>query len=287
MVAGVLTLDPTLGGNDVIKVGNGDNVVFGGAGNNTITVGTGSNVILGGNGQVSFSYGYVVSGIASTNAGNSGVDTITTGGGQNVILQGPTDMSVPAPDLPVWQHEASAPPAATAASATPIVAGQIQSLVAEAEAIWEAALGPNNARLQALSHVLVEVGTLPQGALGVTYGDVIVIDATADGWGWYLGGSNAGFSVTGTAGVLDATPGSAAAGHMDLLSTLLHEMGNVMGIPEDSGNDVTGNVLAAGERRLPVPDLLGVADAGPSWLDDFINNAGQHNPNAGMRVRLN
>lgn len=38
---------------------------------------------------------------------------------------------------------------------------------------------------------------------------------------------------------------------MDLLSTVLHEMGNAMGFAEDTGHDVTGMVLSAGERRLP------------------------------------
>jgi hypothetical protein len=92
---------------------------------------------------------------------------------------------------------------------------------------------------------------------------------------------------------------------MDLLSTVLHEMGNAMGFPEDAGQDVTGNVLAAGERRLPVPDgapsivwgsmnavepVLPTNPGAPSWTDDFVNNLGRgasgKQPNAGFRIKL-
>jgi hypothetical protein len=112
--------------------------------------------------------------------------------------------------------------------------------------------------------------------------------------------------------VLTAEIGSVAAGEMDLLSTVLHEMGNAMGFPEDTGQDVTGNVLAAGERRLPVlegvvgsssglPSIawgpINAADSqlspnpdATSWTDDFLNNlgrgAGGRHPNAGFRVKL-
>ena len=34
---------------------------------------------------------------------------------------------------------------------------------------------------------------------------------------------------------LAASPSSPAAGRMDLLTTVVHEMGNVMGFPEDRG----------------------------------------------------
>jgi len=39
---------------------------------------------------------------------------------------------------------------------------------------------------------------------------------------------------------------------MDLLTTVVHELGNAMGFPEDHGHDVMGMVLQAGERRVPM-----------------------------------
>jgi hypothetical protein len=144
---------------------------------------------------------------------------------------------------------------------------------------------------------------------------VITIDSTADGWGWFTDTSLAGdneFGRTSIPGVLTAEPGSAASEEMDLLSTVLHEMGNAMGFPEDTGQDVTGKVLAAGERRLPVLEgdvgaasgvpsiawgainavdsLLPPNPVTPSWTDDFLNNLGRgasgKHPNAGFRIKL-
>ncbi|MGE0419675.1 MAG: hypothetical protein AB7O80_22960, partial [Acetobacteraceae bacterium] len=105
------------------------------------------------------------------------------------------------------------------------------------------------------------------------------------------------------------------------LSTVLHELGNAMGFPEDMGQDVTGMLLSAGVRTLPVPtghhgrasDVDQRAEVPPhgpvvawtdrhvgeplpdqapatGWLDDFLNHAGQdhthRNPNAGIRLRV-
>jgi hypothetical protein len=173
-------------------------------------------------------------------------------------------------------------------------------------------LGPDSARLAILNGITVDIGTLSKGMIGLTQGDLITIDSTADGWGWFTDNSLAGngeFARTSIAGVLTAEAGSVAAGEMDLLSTVLHEMGNAMGFPEDTGQDVTGDVLAAGERRLPVPEgaplglpaiawapinaadpLLQANSDTPSWTDDFLNNLGRgasaKQPNAGFRVKL-
>ena len=319
--------DPNLGSSDSLIAGAGDNLIFGGAGNDAIRVGNGNNVVLGGNGEATFTFRFVFSAIKSTDSAYAGTDRIMTGTGQNIVLQGSVDQSVPRLSLPVWQFEASAAPAATASEATPISVSQLNAVVLEAEQIWAQALGAGDAHLAALSHVTVELGDLPQGGLGATFGDVVVIDPTASGWGWFTGGTEGAglFRASSVAGSLTATPGSAAAGHMDLLSTVLHELGNAMGFKEDAGNDVTGRVLEAGERRLPVVDvtglvrqdaaapgvpatppshaqvaakLTGVADrlAAPApthsagWLDDFINHEGQgpavRAPNAGLRVRI-
>ena len=309
----VRTIDPQLGSSDTIIAGLADNLIMGGAGNDAIRVGAGNNVILGGNGEATFAYGFVFSSIVSNNSAFAGVDRISTGGGSNIVLQGSQDQSVPRLSLPVWQSEAAPPPAATAAAATPISAAQLNTVVLEAERIWTAALGAGDVRLAALSNVTVELGTLPAGKLGVTYGDTIVIDATAAGWGWFTGVSaqdSAAFMAKLAGGAYTASPGSEAAGHMDLLSTVLHELGNAMGFAEDTGNDVTGRVLEAGERRLPVvadghlvrqPQVVIPAVAplnliapspthAKSWIDDFVNHGGQDEtvraPNAGFRVRI-
>ena len=317
IVGDVKTIDPALGGGDTIMAGTGDNLIMGGVGNDTISVATGDNVILGGNGEATFAYGFVFASIASNNSAYAGVDQISTGGGHNIILQGSVDQSVPRLQLPVWQAAASVAPSATAAAATPISAAQLNAVVLEAEQIWTAALGPADTRLATLAHVTVELGDLPADKIGATYGDTIVIDSVAAGWGWFTGTTaqdDADFMANPASGVFTAVSGTAAAGHMDLLSTVLHEMGNAMGFAEDAGDDVTGRVLQAGERRLPMADALDLIGQSPiagqparigvavpavpvalplpantaSWISDFVNHSGQdetmRSPNAGIRV---
>ena len=162
-----------------------------------------------------------------------------------------------------------------------------------------------------LNTISVAVGNLPADALGVTLGGSILIDRDAGGWGWFVDDTpadNAEFGAALGSGALAATAGGEADGRMDLLSTVLHEMGNAMGLPETLNQDVSGMYLAAGIRTLPpsrsaqegqpAPTINWTSSYGvqaptggttPGWLGDFLNNAGQdeatRNPNAGIRLR--
>jgi Ca2+-binding RTX toxin-like protein len=309
------TLNPSFGGADTVKVGTGRNVVIGGPGNDTITLAASTTyAVLGGPGTVN----YDAAGWANTVALNSpasaattGTDTITIGT-VTQTLSGAGDVLTSGLGTP--QFAAAAPPAGHATAST-LTEKELEPIVVEAEAIWARVLGPDSARLAILNGITVDIGTLSDGMIGLTQGDVITIDSTADKWGWFTDTSLAGnseFQRTSMPGVLTAEAGSAAAGEMDLLSTVLHEMGNAMGFPEDTGQDVTGKVLAAGERRLPVPDEGGDAASGLptiawgaintaqsllppnadtlSWTDDFLNNMGRgangKQPNAGFRIKL-
>jgi mucin-19 len=316
----------SLGGNNTITVGSGNDVVMGGPGNDTITTGgtmapagqtTGgsSYVIFGGDGQVVFSPGGWVTSATLVFPQLTGTDIVTIGSSPSLLLQGADDEEISGLQTPTPQMASG--PAPTGQDTSPgLVESQLQPIVVEAEAIWAKVLGPDNARLAILNGITVQVGDLPGGLIGGTIGDTIYIDSTADGWGWFIDPTAAGdaeFTATATPGVLTALPGTAASGHMDLLSTVLHELGNAMGFPEDSGQDVTGNVLAPGVRRLPVLEGdVGVASGvpvidwsayndvsqdtmaqfdvdGSSWVDGFLNNLGQngkhHRPNAGLRIK--
>jgi len=80
-----------LGGNDLIDVGNGGNIVVGGFGNDTITSGAGSDTILGDNGTVTAvpGTGQLLQ-VVSTDTSNAtgGDDTINAGDGNNLIIGG-------------------------------------------------------------------------------------------------------------------------------------------------------------------------------------------------------
>jgi len=141
------------------------------------------------------------------------------------------------------------------------------AIVAEAKQLWANALGAGDPRLTILNSVDVEVGNLLDGIVGETTGNSILIDRTASGG---AGSSTRRRRTTASSrsrlssAALAATPGSPAAGHMDVLTTVLHEMGNVMGFAEDQGQDVTGRVLQAGVRELPTGDALKVPGVAPA-----------------------
>jgi hypothetical protein len=323
LITSAQSIDPTDGGNDTITVGNGNDIIIGGSGTNSITAQTGNSIIIGGNGALTFTGGSL-STAETIDPADSSSSTITAGAGQNVILGGSGSNTITAGagnDIIVGNNGEitySAPGVLSSVLSTDVVLGVVygEPVVVEAEAIWKQVLGPDAARLAILNGITVQVGDLPAGMLGATVGDAIYIDSDAAGWGWFIdptAAGNAEFKATSIAGVLTAIPGSGASGHMDLLSTVLHEMGNAMGFPEDTGQDVTGKVLEPGTRRLPVPEsaagagvavplidwpavgnltqeTLAQSDTdGSSWIDGFLNNVGQdgkhHRPNAGLRIR--
>ncbi|MGE4044330.1 MAG: hypothetical protein AB7F35_05720 [Acetobacteraceae bacterium] len=215
------------------------------------------------------------------------------------------DVEKTAGERPIWQFQ-SAPTVQVAD--TFLTAGDLAPIVTEAKAIWTSKLGLDDPRLSILNQVTVSVGNLPESALGVTLGDTILIDGDAAGWGWFVDPTpqeNSEFVVRLSDVAWGAAPNSLASGRMDLLSTVLHELGNAMGFAETDAQDVTGMFLAAGVRTLPGPATPGAADApaidwraryapeefanrDPAWVDDFLNNLGQdksRNPNAGIRLR--
>jgi hypothetical protein len=246
-------------------------------------------------------------------------ETVTTFGGYGVIsmkgatsgqtsfdiLEFKTDDAAYA-SAPILQVEAAPAPGGTGGAST-ITDNQLAPIVVAAEALWTSALGAGDTRLSALSSVNVEVADLPDGVLGETSGKTILVDSNAAGWGWFVDptpqDSNE-FQVRLASGALGAAPGSPAYGHMDLLSTVLHEMGNAMGFSEDLGQDVTGQVLAAGVRTLPgatapwsdaqayaglLPDAFGgpaggrgTAGSAPTidWSGSFFGSSDEQRPEA-------
>ncbi len=154
--------------------------------------------------------------------------------------------------LPIQQVVAAAAPYSTAV--VTITQDELDSIVAAAKTLWATALGAGDPRLAVLDQVTVLAGNLPSGMLGETTGTQIVIDRSAQGWGWFVDptpNDNSEFAIRLSSEALAASPSSPAAGRMDLLTTVVHEMGNAMGFPEDRGHDVMGMVLQAGERRVP------------------------------------
>ena len=192
------------------------------------------------------------------------------------VVEVKTDDATYAPTA-VLQVAADSAPAGLVATLTD---NELASIVVVAKELWTAALGPDDGRLTALDCIKVQIGYLPPGVLGQTIGDTITVDSSAAGWGWFVDPTppdNSEFQVLLSNSVFAANPSSPAAGHMDLLSTVVHEMGNAMGFAEDLGDDVAGMTLQAGERRVPEAkqgaDLQAAADSGGAVAHPFVLQA--------------
>lgn len=131
-------------------------------------------------------------------------------------------------------------------------------------------------QLALLNQATITIADLADGYLALTLGNTITLDTDAAGYGWFIDPTpwaNEEFIpnsslITDHASPwqLQAAPGSAAEGKIDLMTVLMHELGHVMGLDHVS-SAVDGTRLMAGSidpgiRRLPSAlDLGAVASS--------------------------
>ena len=84
----ITTIDPTIGGVDIIQAGTGFNTVFGGAMGDQVTGDTGTDVVMGDHGNATFTDEGVLIHIISTDTDLGGDDLIITGSGFNAVFGG-------------------------------------------------------------------------------------------------------------------------------------------------------------------------------------------------------
>jgi large repetitive protein len=174
-----------------------------------------------------------------------------------------------APTLPLL----AAPGGVQASSPTPgemnLTQSELDSVVAAAIAQWAAA-GATASQLAALHATTFSVADLSGTTIGQESSPAhITIDTDAAGHGWFVDptpSDNSEFThAVNNAGTdLYTDPSSAAAGHLDLLTTVSHELGHVLDLPDSTAsadvNDLMYISLVDGERRLP--DSADVAQTG-------------------------
>ena len=106
----------------------------------------------------------------------------------------------------------------------------------------------------AMAGVQIKVANLAPGVLGEALGKTIWIDDNAAGYGWFVDstpGDDSEFADPLADHDLAARPGTAADEHADLLTTVMHEMGHLLGYAH-AADDLMQAVLPLGVRRTLV-----------------------------------
>ena len=142
-----------------------------------------------------------------------------------------------------------------------------------------------------LDGVMVTIADLDDGVLAGTSGLNIAIDHDAAGWGWFVDQTpddDFEFGALLSPTEFAATGGEAAV-HIDLLTTVMHELGHALGLDHShEPGDVMDDAIDVGIRRLP--DADDAAQAAPGSADaqanavaataaDFPGGVGQTDPN--------
>ena len=138
----------------------------------------------------------------------------------------------------------------------------LDSVVDDAIAAWQNA-GIDQHAVDVLEDITFFVDDLPVGILGATsFGSAIVVDVNASGYGWFIDTTPQSHEefIDLIDGELHAVEGSDAFGKIDLLTTVVHEFGHVLGLPDldpvQKPNNIMAGVLGLGVRRLPSLDDL-------------------------------
>jgi hypothetical protein len=139
----------------------------------------------------------------------------------------------------------------------PTITAVPPSLLEWAEMRWIAA-GANPAAFRGVTATATK---LSGNVLGQVSGRTIQIANDAAGYGWFVDATPWEDSEFGAAaaGDMKAAAGSAAAGRMDMLTVLDHELGHLLGLPDvptTVPHQLMTVSLATGIRRLPTSALL-------------------------------
>jgi Ca2+-binding RTX toxin-like protein len=135
---------------------------------------------------------------------------------------------------------------------------QLQGIVSAAIERWTAT-GLSADQVALLQSIQFQIVDLSDTHLGAAAGTLVQLDVNASGWNWFVDDSpldDSEFSTVLSDTLLAADSGP-AAGRMDLLTTVMHEMGHTLGLddlnnPFTDGNSLMAAMLSPGVRRLPV-----------------------------------
>jgi VCBS repeat-containing protein len=175
------------------------------------------------------------------------------------VIHGSTFGGTPSVAQPLLASAGGVQAASPTPGETHLTQAQLDSVVAAAIAQWAHA-GASASQLAALAAITFSVADLAGNTVGEQTPGHIVIDVDAAGHGWFVDptpSDNSEFTHAANAGGTKffTDPTNAAAGHLDLVTTVAHEMGHEFGLPDltaaSAVNDLMYIDLVDGERRLP------------------------------------
>lgn len=153
-------------------------------------------------------------------------------------------------------------------------------LYAELDPIIDAAINRwmtstvfDEAMLSRLDDLSFLIADLTGDQLALFVDDTVIIDADAAGHGWFIDDTpyqDSEFKPQGNDTELVAGESSSAFGDMDLLTTVMHEIGHVFGYgdidPEINPTDIMSGALETGVRHLPAGASQGGISEGSGSL---------------------
>ncbi len=167
-------------------------------------------------------------------------------------------------------------PTATSGATLTLTRAQVEALAFVAAQRWSAA-GITDEQRELLRSISYDVRDLDGNRIGVANGLGITIDLDAAGQGWFVDETpleDTEFGRALSATNLFATDAAAAAG-FDLLTTIMHEQGHILGLLDnydEQGNLMYG-FIETGQRRLSEMDQADGAIAGSHHGDEYLTAA--------------
>ena len=171
-----------------------------------------------------------------SNAINGAGFTIFTGSVVNGTPSVTPPNSVPVTPLMAAAGQGAGADAISAAQLSAIASSAIDQLLAS---------GLTAAQQAALDDVTFSLVDLTDGMLGQAAGNLVMIDIDGAGWGWFVDTTPEDSDEFDADGV--AIAGGGAEGQADLLTTVMHELGHVLGL-RHSDEGVMDDTLELGTR---------------------------------------
>ncbi|MCW2205021.1 hypothetical protein ABIF21_003808 [Bradyrhizobium elkanii] len=197
--------------------------------------------------------------ITDDNTSGTGAITVDTTGGVGTTTLVNTLPTLPAVVAPLLAEAGGVQVSTPGTGEMHLTQAELNSVVSAAIAQWASA-GASATQLALLHATTFSVVDLAGQIVGQEGAGHITIDTDAARHGWFIDptpSDNFEFAHAVNAAGTDllTDPSTAAAGHLDLLTTVVHELGHVLGLPDtvspSDANSLMYIGLADGERRLP------------------------------------